>query len=316
MNKEDAINAKLAKTLHRFETRIKAGDYYEAHQTLRTIANRYVNSKSYDHAIELIYQGAQSFLTAKQGGSGTDLIFYLLEVYELAQTEMNDDSMRRLIRLMILLDPQEPNVKDVATGMNNWTIKAGSYKFGDPWLHDIIALKLWEGKHVYEAERFFQLGTEKSVDRYVQMMFEWFDQASEEGAAPEVDDYFSRLTFNYLFIQNIRFVNQAKEAFLTSFINKYAPKVEITEKNLGSGVFKMYYFESYKSLNFLQLLVLTCQTKNRALFSNLQEEYSNPAAKYADQLAFLGQEYFGIIAPKHSNFLQDMMSGLLGSGGK
>lgn len=57
----DAVQAKLAKTLQRFESKIKAGDYYEAHQTLRTIANRYVRSKSYEHAIELISQGALSF---------------------------------------------------------------------------------------------------------------------------------------------------------------------------------------------------------------------------------------------------------------
>lgn len=140
----NAVQAKLAKTLQRFENKIKAGDYYEAHQTLRTIANRYVRSKSYEHAIELISQGALSFLKAKQGGSGTDLIFYLLEVYDLAEVKVDDISVARLVRLIAELDPSEPNLKDVITGMNNWSIKFSEYKFGDPYLHNTIGSKLLE----------------------------------------------------------------------------------------------------------------------------------------------------------------------------
>lgn len=304
---DTAVSAKLAKTLQRFESRIEAGDYYEAHQTLRTIANRYVRSKSYEHAIELINQGALSFLKAKQGGSASDLIFYLLEVYDLAEVKVDETSVGRLAQLLVMVDSTEPNLKDIATGMNNWSIKHSDYKFGDPRLHDVIGVKLLDGGLVYEAERYFMLGTHESVTKYVQLMYEWFAQSED---VTRVADYFSRLLFNYLFIKNMSYAYIAKDMFLDKFIEKTKAKVDTIDKN----GFKMYYFEEYSDLNFLQLLLLTCQVNSKDLFLNLKEHYSDSAEKYKNEMSFLGQEYFNIQAPKQSNFLQDMMSGFLGGG--
>ncbi|CAI4036464.1 hypothetical protein SMKI_15G3110 [Saccharomyces mikatae IFO 1815] len=303
----DAVQAKLAKTLQRFESKIKAGDYYEAHQTLRTIANRYVRGKSYEHAIELISQGALSFLKAKQGGSGTDLIFYLLEVYDLAEVRVDDVSVARLVRLIAELDPSEPNLKDVITGMNNWSIKFSEYKFGDPYLHNTIGTKLLEGGFVYEAERYFMLGTHDSMTKYVDLLWNWLCQVDEVEDST-VAEFFSRLIFNYLFICNISFAHESKNIFLERFIDKFHPKYEEIDKN----GYKIFFFEDYSDLNFLQLLLITCQTKDKSYFLNLKNHYLDFSQTYKSELEFLGQEYFGIVAPKQSNFLQDMMSGFLG----
>ncbi|EDO17446.1 hypothetical protein Kpol_1037p43 [Vanderwaltozyma polyspora DSM 70294] len=308
MSNGNTSNAKLAKTLQRFESRIAAGDYYEAHQTLRTIANRYVRSKSYPDAIDLISQGSLSFLKVKQGGSGTDLIFYLLEVYDIAEVQVDDVSVSRLVQLLVNVDVNEPNLKDVIVAMNNWSVKFSDYKFGDPYLHNVIGSKLLErGEYVYEAERYLLLGTEDSVDKYIELIWNWFNQ---DGDLQEVGSFFSRLILNYLFISNIAFAYKAKDVFLQSFVDKYQPKVQNIEKN----GFKMFQFEEYPELNFLQLLLLTCQTKNKDLFINLKTYYQEPAKKFNKEMEFLGQEYFGIIAPRQANFLQDMMSGLLGGG--
>lgn len=301
-------NAKLAKTLQRFQNRIEAGDYYEAHQTLRTIANRYVRSKSYQDAIDLIFHGASSFFKAKQGGSGTDLTFYLLEVYDIAGLKVDDVSVSRLVQLLVVIDPQEPNIKDVVTGMNNWSIKFGDYKFGDPYLHNAIGTKLIEGGHAYEAERYLMLGPHDSVGKYVNFLWEWFCQ---EDDLESVGDFLSRLVFNYLFISNIAYAYEAKDKFLQLFIERHSPEVQIIDKN----GFRMYYFKNYADVNFLELILLTCQTKNKDFFTNLKEHYAGCTNKYASELEFLGQEYFGIIAQKQSNFLQDMMAGFLGGGG-
>lgn len=302
-----SINAKLEKTLRRFEARIEAGDYYEAHQTLRTIANRYVRSKSYQDAIDLISHGAKAFLVAKQGGSGTDLVFYLLEVYDVAGIEVNDTSVSRLVQLLVAIDPQEPNIKDVVTGMNNWSVKFGDYKFGDPYLHNAIGSVLIEGGYAYEAERYLIFGTHDSVKKYIDLLWEWF---SQEDDVENIGDFFSRLILNYLFISNVAYAYEARDKFLQLFIEKHSPKVEIIDKN----GFKMYYFSEYADLNFLQLLLLTCQTKDRELFTNLKEHYAGSTSKYANELDLLGQEYFGIINRKPTNFLQDMMAGFLGNG--
>lgn len=304
-----SVNAKLQKTLQRFQGRIEAGDYYEAHQTLRTIANRYVRSKSYQDAIDLISHGAQSFLKAKQGGSGTDLVFYLLEVYEVAEVKVDDVSVSRLVQLLVIIDPQEPNLKDVVTAMNNWSIKFGDYKFGDPYLHSAIGSVLIEGGFAYEAERYLMLGPHEAVNKYISLIWDWFCQ---EDDVETVGDFFSRPIFNFLFISNISYAYEARDKLLNHLIEKHSPKFQITEKN----GFKMYYFDNFADLNFLQLIILTCQTKNVDLFHNLKEHYGGSSSKYAAELEFLGQEYFGIVAHRQTNFLQDMMAGFLGGGPK
>lgn len=303
-----SVNPKLQRTLERFQSKIEAGDFYEAHQTLRTIANRYVRSNSYQDAIDLISQGALSFLKAGKGGSGTDLVFYLLEVYDLAQIAVNDSSVSRLVKLLVAVNPQEPNVKDVITGMNNWSIKFSDFKFGDPFLHNAVGTKLIEGGHPYDAERYLMLGTHESLGKYINLIWEWFLQESDVAT---VGDFLSRLVFNYLFISNIAWAYEARNKFLQLFIDNFSPQVQIMDKN----GFKLFFFGQHADLNFLQLLLLTCQTKNKDLFLSLREHYSGSSQKYASELEFLGQEYFGIVAKKQSNFLQDMMAGILGGPG-
>ncbi|CDF87251.1 BN860_02190g1_1 [Zygosaccharomyces bailii CLIB 213] len=303
-----SANAKLERTLQRFRSKIEAGDFYEAHQTLRTIANRYVRAKSYQDAIDLISEGSFSFLKAGQGGSGTDLVFYLLEVYDLAQVTVNDSSVSRLVKLLVAIDPQEPNLKDVITGMNNWSIKFSDFKFGDPFLHNVIGTKLIEGGYPYDAERYLMLGTHESVQKYVNLIWEWFTQENDSAS---VGDFLSRLIFNYLFVSNIAWAYEARDKFLQLFVDKFSPEVQYMDKK----GFKLFFFEQYADLNFLQLLLLTCQTKNKDLFVNLREHYSGSSQKYTNELEFLGQEYFGIVAKKQSNFLQDMMAGILGGPG-
>lgn len=306
-------NSKLDRVLARFQKRIEEANYYEAHQTLRTIANRYVNSKSYPDAIQLITHGANAFLSAKQGGEGTDLIFYLLEVYDLAAMAVDDTSVARLIQLLVLVNPQEPNLKDVATGMNNWSIKFGDCKFGDAHLHNAIASKLLEAGLVYEAERYFMLGTSESRDKYVDLLWEWLSESVEDGegdVASMAADFLGRLVLNYLFIANIDFAVKANDQFISKLVKKF-PQLETEMLEKGES-FKMWYFTQIPELNFIQLLLLTCQTKDKTLFLKLKEQYAGISNKYQSQLEFLGQEYFGIVAPRQSNLLQDMMSGLLG----
>lgn len=306
-------NSKLDRVIARFQKRIEEANYYEAHQTLRTIANRYVNSKSYPDAVQLITHGARAFLTAKQGGEGTDLIFYLLEVYDLAAIAVDDTSVARLIQLLVLVEPQEPNLKDVATGMNNWSVKFGDCKFGDAHLHNAIASKLLEAGMVYEAERYFMLGTAESRGKYVSLLWNWFSQSIEDDkkdSSSIAGNFLSRLIFNYLFILNINFAVKSRDEFVGQLVAN-CPQLESEVLEKGE-TFKMWYFPQIPELNFLQLLLLACQTKDKTLFLKLKEQYKDASSKFQSQLEFLGQEYFGIIAPRQSNLLQDMMSGLLG----
>jgi len=65
---------------------------YEAHQKARTFAARYVKSKQYDTAIDVLFQSARELLKNGQPGSGSDLTGFLLDVYETKGETVNEES--------------------------------------------------------------------------------------------------------------------------------------------------------------------------------------------------------------------------------
>jgi len=60
---------------------IQEGAYYEAHQQLRVLAQRYLKAENYEAAIDILFSGAKALLQAGQGGSGGDLCALMVEVY-------------------------------------------------------------------------------------------------------------------------------------------------------------------------------------------------------------------------------------------
>ena len=77
---------------------IQEGNYYEAHQQLRTIAARYVKQAKYDAAVDVLFGGAQSLLRAGQGGSGGDLCLFLVDTYKTSERRPDADSKGEIAR--------------------------------------------------------------------------------------------------------------------------------------------------------------------------------------------------------------------------
>lgn len=65
---------------------------YEIHQKLRTKTVRLLKKEKYNEAIDILYNGSVSLLDMNEQGSGCDLAVYLLEVYGLAKTPVDDTS--------------------------------------------------------------------------------------------------------------------------------------------------------------------------------------------------------------------------------
>ncbi|KAJ1966861.1 hypothetical protein IWQ62_002205, partial [Dispira parvispora] len=75
------------------KAQMEAGEFYEAHQKLRTLANRYMNSvgvsqrgkgvsaRNVEKTIELLCGGASTLLEYQQSTSAADLISYVLDIY-------------------------------------------------------------------------------------------------------------------------------------------------------------------------------------------------------------------------------------------
>lgn len=298
------VNPKLKKTLVRFQQKIAAGDFYEAHQTLRTIANRNVRSKAFQDAISLLYYAAQILLKSSQPATGSDLTSYLIEVYIDSETTVNNESKSKLIELLSLFDPSEPTLKTVAIEVINWSIKFGEHPLGDPDLHHIVGSKFVQNHELaYEAEKHLLLGTSDSYPLYLELIWSWYLDDSEP---KDIELYIRRIVLNYLCVQNFKSSRDSLNTLISRFIERsVSSKFTKLEQN-GTPLF---IFEEYPVLNFLQLLLVTIQAEDKENFKRLVGRYFKYLNELEGTLEAIGELYFGIVAPKQTNVLQNLMSG-------
>jgi len=289
--------------------RIEEGDYYEAHQQLRTIANRYVKSSDYTSAIDLLSSGASLLLKAGQGGSGADLCNYLMEVYQKAELKPDVANKARVLGLLRVFPPNEPAKKKFVGGIVEWSSKNGEFPAGDPELHHVIGTLFAEEGEIYDAERHLTLGTSDSASVFSDMEYEWYC-SDEPSSAPA---YAARAVFPYLLIGNTRAANKALLLF-TSKLSASHPGLGVQSISSPSSDIRIY--PSLPLLNFLGLLLLAIQRGSSDLFKQLKSHYAAhlKEAGWDEPLLHIGEMYFGIKIPSQSNPMFDMMSSMLMGG--
>lgn len=101
----------IAKTLQKLKASVEAGNYYEAHQMYRTVANRYMKQDKHAAVVELTFSGALSLLQHGQSGSGSDLALYMLEAYQQGKVAVTTESLDRVVDLLDHYPPEEPGRK-------------------------------------------------------------------------------------------------------------------------------------------------------------------------------------------------------------
>ncbi|ODQ82317.1 hypothetical protein BABINDRAFT_158936 [Babjeviella inositovora NRRL Y-12698] len=301
-----STNAKLERTIARFEAKIADGDYYEAHQTIRTIANRYVHTASYTEATELLYHTTSTFIAAKKFHEANDLVQYLIEVYAKSHTPVDLVSKSKLIQLLLGLPASEPFWGGLKKSIMGWSVANGSLKFGDAQLNHILGMKFLEANDFVNAETHLVFGTEASVRPYAEYLAEW----ALEDASGNYGVYMARAVINYLSIQNIRFVKLAVAIFTEVLATKDKPQLISVD---GLTVVEF----SDPLTNFLQLLVLVVQAGSKDAYLKLRTRYLADVgrANLKPLLDYLGEVYFQIRAPQAGggNPFGNILSGLMGN---
>lgn len=305
--------AKLDRTIARFQAKIDSGSYYEAHQTLRTITNRYVKSKQYPEACEILYQGSSILTRNKQYASSSDLISYLIQVYiEAGITSENRDAKLKLIELIGNLPDSEKSLIDLSKQSLNWSKDGNHNKFGDCDLHDLFGSKFLniigttenDDKLFAIAELHLILGTHESLPKYILFLFNWFKTNKQVDAGL----FLSRAIINYSYLKNLKFVQES--------LNKYLILLKTYNSNyqeISHDAVSILFFEEYPLINFLQMLVLTLGKQNCSnKFLGLYNEYKTMLEEYGivNSIEYIGKLYFdlNIGKPKSGN----MMANLLG----
>mmetsp|Transcript_454 Transcript_454/g.520 ORF Transcript_454/g.520 Transcript_454/m.520 type:complete len:326 (+) Transcript_454:212-1189(+) len=320
--------AKLQRTILRFKSKIESGAYYEAHQTLRTITNRYVKSNQYSDAIDLLYQGSSILSSNKEYASASDLISYLINVYEESGIKCtnegsNKDYKLKLIELISLLPDTDPSLPDLAKQSIGWS-QTDKLKFGDCDLHHTLGAKFLnsvkdESNNLTEddrqklfayAESHLILGTHESLPVYIDFLYQWFED-SKDNVDPGV--FMSRAVINYSYLKNVKFVQESIKKFMSKLIAEHED-YEVIEESES----KIYYYQdpNFQFVNFLQLLSITLVKENAGQkFMKLYHEYKNVLVKYESlgPVEYLGKLYFGLNLGNPQggqNMLANLMGGL------
>ncbi|KAH8177460.1 golgi to ER traffic protein 4 [Sarocladium implicatum] len=302
--------SKVDRIVARLQERISDGDFYEAQQQTRVAASRYIKTQNWPAAIDILANVAQSLLRAGQGGSGGDLCVMMVDVYKQAEMKPDPASRGRLLTCLRLFDGEEPTRKKFITEMMAWSAKFGEYPAGDPELHHVAGSLYAQEHEPYEAERHLLLGTKDSPEVLTRMEYDWYKE-SEPHTAPL---YAARAILPYLMVGNVRAATTSYRSF-TSALTTSNPNLSV--QDVSSGDADVRVFPSLPLLNFLGLLLLAVQRGAPDAFKGLVTKYAgqiNETDMWGEALETIAEMYFGIVKPRQSNPLMDMMSGFFGGG--
>ncbi|RLV95250.1 Golgi to ER traffic protein 4 [Spathaspora sp. JA1] len=308
---------RLSKIIDRFQAKIDSGSFYEAHQTLRTIANRFIKGNQPQLAIQLLSKGASILTIHKEYASASDLIGYLVQVYVDFGISVDDKSAKmKLIDLVSGLPPSEPSLVELSTQCLKWSSSNGgaaALKFGDCQLHHVFGtmfLKRVEeeetddnvnkSKYFALAEIHLVLGTFDSVPLYVNYLI----RCSEANPDTDPGVFLSRAIINYLYLNNIKFAQEAQDLF-------------VKKLNGGIPTNGINYFDDYPLVNFIQLLLVVFKKEhasNSNQFMRLYTQYKPVLNNYGILAAieYLGRTYFQLRLgqQQQGNMLANLMGGL------
>ncbi|XP_073245589.1 Golgi to ER traffic protein 4 homolog isoform X2 [Porites lutea] len=142
--------------LQKLNKTIEDGEYYEAHQLIRTLYFRYISQKSYEDAIEIVHNGACLFLKHKQEGSGNDLALLMIECFRTAHIPVGDSALEKIRSIFELYEPGSLNRYEFIREAIKWTSDTDpSLKYGHPELHLLCAHRFWKEKNFSDSQYHF-----------------------------------------------------------------------------------------------------------------------------------------------------------------
>lgn len=317
---------KLQKVFEKFEEKIRLGQNYEAHQSLRTIVNRFTRNNEFKKAVDLLSKGSIIFSNKQDYASASDLISFLIFCYNTGDFRPSEKEHKmKLIELISYLPDDYEAITGFSKQSLEWSKKDGN-KFGDCDLHHFFGLKLLNNikspgeiflaKSDEEKQKYFSLcelhlvlGTHDSMNEYLNYMFMCFK--NQKNGESDAGLYLSRVVINYAYLKNINFVSSAVDHYINKLIN-----IEKNYKVIKEDDVQFYFFEFHPLMNFIQLMSITlckeCDPSNAKKFTHLINHYKPvlDKNKLCDCVDYLKEFYFNPNLSRLNNN-QNMFASLL-----
>lgn len=98
-------NRGASRVLTKLRQSIEAGNYYEAHQMYKTLYFRYIGQKKYDECLELLFEGANTFVDLDQCSSSADLCTLIIDTLVKSSKQNEETHLNRLCEIFELIGP-------------------------------------------------------------------------------------------------------------------------------------------------------------------------------------------------------------------
>jgi len=300
-NSFSKVSRGTQKNLNNINASIKEGKYYEAHQMLHSVSQRYIKQRKINDAIHLLHNGAKSLLNYDQEGSAFDLFKRLINIYNSESVIVTEESVGRLIDILNSFKTINQFTEDAMKLSIAWSVKFGKVQFGDQSIHHAYGLKCLKEKKYYNAETHFVYGNLDSAKALGIMDYQW----STEGYNNDYGYFIARAILQYLAIKKLSHARTC----LSSFCDKLkANKSDCIVHNTNN-------VDLYSSslLNFCQVLILIIERENTIeQFQQLYQKYEELLIK-TDTFLYelverIAELYYNIKKQKAHNMFEDLLN--------
>jgi len=252
------------------EEHIASGNYYEAHQVLKSQVARKKSRKKYKEAAAMAAKGCKLLLENGQSDSATDLGKQMLDLYAEAGINESDASLATVLDICSSF-PSDASAVTARTTLIKaaikWSTKTGEYSHGNPKLHNMAAASFAQHGMYEKAQAHFLRGDEPTA--FSEMLSQW----SAQGYASEQDLFLARAVLGYIVLKNLRDANTVYECTLRT-VREQTP---------------MH--------NFLKFLLLVLERDAAPLFQDLRKRYAPTIDRDPSLNMFLdaiGQTFYNI----------------------
>lgn len=257
--------------------------FFSAHQMFRTIYFRYSKQERFLELSDLLLDGADKLINAKQFQSGSDLSLLLIEVLQKCKFS-EQDFEKWIFHVSCLIDRIEPNVverESLIVRAVKWSCEGNKKNpnQGHPLLHKFIANTMTKEQN-YEQARYHYLLSKDGVGCAKILIL-----LSAKAYNSEVDMVIVQVVLNLLVLKE-------KDTAMVTFdtYTKLHPYIRTTNPPYRTPLLNFLYF----LLNIIDDPKLQC-------FKTLCELYKTALSRdpaYEKQLQQIAVSYFGAPAAK------------------
>lgn len=282
----------------RLSSKIADGEFYEAHQMIRTLASRYRTSKKHQDALKLITKGALQLYELKQCGSASDLgILYCTILDDVEKiTETNEEQISKIHRATINhLEYEQPERDQFERRILKRTAEICGNQMGSPKTRLSFAQNYLEASKAARTAKAMDIFTVSISSarqhfqysengREIAKFLAHFTEFSSRNMS-EIELICTQMLLQLLHQRTVSVANEFLQAFST-----FHPQLESR------------FPSNYPLLNYCFFLLKTIDSKDVKAFKFLNFAYqpflADPDPILMEYVVRIGEIYFGIVEKK------------------